>query len=345
MINKTILFIGIGFYDYENAIQIELRQCGANIIYYVDLPEFIKKWRFFFLDTIFNKLKAKSIQFHHSKILKSVELKKIDYLFVIKGDKLSADFLIRFRRQHPEATLISYHWDSMNRCPGLIEKQKFFDRVFTFDYQDKKANPQFLFRPLFFRPEIRRKPIGSGSILVYDICFIGWLHHARSQQIKKIAAWAERSGLNGFYHLYSGWFTKAVMGLKGEGEFVSDKVINYLDYVRILSSSKVVIDLPHPQQSGLTMRAVEAIGAGIKIITTSQSIKSYRFYNDNNILVIDPNECDIDMEFIKTRCMPYSGEVLEQYSLKGWVTDIFRDRVLEFGSNLSEYEFIRNDPV
>ena len=49
-----------------------------------------------------------------------------------------------------------------------------------------------------------------------------------------------------------------------------------IDYYR---RAKVIIDLPHHLQAGLTMRVFEALGAGRKLITMNSHIAEEPFYD------------------------------------------------------------------
>ena len=53
----------------------------------------------------------------------------------------------------------------------------------------------------------------------------------------------------------------------------------------IYSRSSIILDKVYPNQQGLTMRTLESIGAGKKLITTNKSIQHYDFYNTNNIAI------------------------------------------------------------
>ena len=66
------------------------------------------------------------------------------------------------------------------------------------------------------------------------------------------------------------------------------------DYI---GNSRVVLDLPHPMQTGLTMRTIEAIGSKKKLITTNVDIVNYDFYNPKNILLIERENINFDKSF------------------------------------------------
>lgn len=319
---RHILLIGIGFYDYEQAIANELRRQGANVYLYDELPSYLRKGP---VAALFRKFKIKlsgHANRHHKKILDRTRASNVDCALIIKGEYIGKDFLEALRRSHEGIKLISYHWDSITRYPHLLALQSAFDKVYTFDRADADKFKKFEFQPLFYRPEIETKENIENKIL-WDISFIGWLHHKRLSQIKKINLSIKNIGLRSYFYLYTGLFTSLSFKLSGEGSYISSKMMKYEDYVYVLKSSKIILDLPHPDQTGLTMRSIEAIGAGKKLITTALDIVNYDFYNPENILIIDQNHMNIDNKFITEEYKPVNRGILEKYSISSWVKKIF----------------------
>ena len=100
--------------------------------------------------------------------------------------------------------------------------------------------------------------------------------------------------------------------------------LSHSEIVEVFNASKVILDINHPQQYGLTMRTFECLGAKKKLITTNQSVKNYDFYNENNILVVDRNNITIDAQFFKTPYKDLDSRIYEKYSLKNWLNVIFK---------------------
>ena len=92
----------------------------------------------------------------------------------------------------------------------------------------------------------------------------------------------------------------------------------------IYSRSSIILDIEHPNQQGLTMRTLESIGAGKKLITTSKSIQHYVFYNTNNIAIINRDACDhqIDSRFCDCTYQEPDESVYEKYTLRGWLKEV-----------------------
>lgn len=98
--------------------------------------------------------------------------------------------------------------------------------------------------------------------------------------------------------------------------------LNSKNIADIVDKSKIVLDIQHPKQTGLTMRTIEMIGMKKKILTTNKEIKEYDFYRSENICVIDRNNIEINDDFLELPYKELDGEIYEKYSLNSWVQEV-----------------------
>lgn len=316
---KKILFFGIGFYDYESSIKKELEQQGAIVTFFLDRS----LWRRSGLLNKISKLPFISIdrisKNYHARILKNIAADSFDYVFVIKGDGLTDIFLSSLRKKLSNARFIMYQWDSLNRVPSAVRQLKYFDKIFSFDRIDCLNNPTLYFRPLFFRD--------CGNLTAshekYDMVFIGWLHADRLPIIEKITEWAALKRLNTFFYLYTGIVTYLKNYKNNKSNFLFLRKMPYKKALQINSSAKVILDFPHQLQCGLTMRTIEAVGMGKKLITTNKDVVNYDFYGTENILVIDENLIGLHAGFFNKPYSQLPQSVVEYYKLSRWVSDVF----------------------
>ncbi|MFV0624655.1 hypothetical protein ACBY01_11685 [Sphingomonas sp. ac-8] len=315
---QRILLIGIGFYDYEAAIAAEFRALGAEVRVENEQPPELRGW----LAPLRRRVKsddgAATSRHLHAMRERARTIGKLDHVVVIKGTRLDEAFLRGLRADNPGVRLTAYHWDSMARFPELLRRQALFDRVLTFDHADAAANPDFVLRPLFFRPELA-VPASATTI---DISFVGWLHHDRLRQVEQVRAQADTLRLTSDFYLSTGGWTATKLRLKRRGQGVHSRAQPFDRYVATSLASRGILDLPHPQQTGLTMRAIEAIGAGRKLITTGVDIRRYDFYQPENIAIIDPVVPQLDPAFLGAPMALVDPAIIERYSLRGWALDV-----------------------
>ena len=82
-------------------------------------------------------------------------------------------------------------------------------------------------------------------------------------------------------------------------------------------------------QTGLTLRALEALFFRKKIITDNQDIKKYDFYNENNIYVLENRENEITKDeqkriekFLNKEFIEISEKIKNKYTLENWINKI-----------------------
>ena len=318
---RRILFIGIGFYDYERSIIERLREVGARVTAFDESPAFVRDGLSAGLLRRMRWCAAFFVRRYEQAMLDRVADSDFDQVLVIKGSGLSVGFLEQLRARQPRAEFILYQWDSLVRVEGVQERLPLFDRVLTFDRRDSIANPLLKFRPSFYR-----EPLASSGVpetLAIDVSFVGLLHSDRLQAVRDAEASARSSGLTTFVYLYTGILTWIKLLLSGEARGVHLRPIPYATLMEIYRRTRCILDLPHPAQSGLTMRAVEALGLGKKLITTGRDIEFYDFYAAANIDIVDANRLRIDREFVLQTAVPIPDEVRRRYSLDAWIGDVF----------------------
>jgi hypothetical protein len=111
--------------------------------------------------------------------------------------------------------------------------------------------------------------------------------------------------------------------MKGKFRCFHTRPLAYNQYKKILSQSFSVLDLPHPDQKGLTMRSIEALGENKKIITTEAGIAAYDFFNEQNIFVFSDNLVFLPKDFFKKSYVKVNENVRRRYTLDAWLSDIF----------------------
>jgi hypothetical protein len=316
---QKILLIGIGFYDYEAAIAAEFRDLGAEIWVEDERPPELRSRLAPLRRRIFPDMEGPLRRHRAAMLARAKAVGRLDHVLVIKGTLLDEAFLKTLRDMQSDARFVAYHWDSMERYPDLVRRQALFDRVFTFDHVDAAREPSFVLRPLFYRPELCRSLPGAVTI---DLCFVGWLHHDRLKQVKAIRAQARALGLSMFVYFSTGGWTSLKLRWSGKGQDVHSRPLAFDRYVEKSAGSRAILDLPHPRQTGLTMRAIESIGANRKLITTATDIRAYDFYRPENVHIIDPAAPRIDPAFLAAPYMPLPSEVTERYSLRAWAQDV-----------------------
>ncbi|UPZ16059.1 hypothetical protein [Flavobacterium humidisoli] len=325
--NKNVLFFSVQTFNLEKEIIKKLEELGANVDYYDERPSnnnFVKgiiRLKRSLLQVLINK--------YYSKILRNTINKKYDFLFVNKGEVIPEFFLKEFQKIHPNCKCIFYTWDSFLNNKNAVNILKYFHKKFSFD-SDDAIKYGLEFRPLFYLDFYKSVDSISNSEISNDLLFLGTAHSDRYEISNKIAIWCNNNNLKAFCYYYMQgrivYFYKKIFDKtfkKFNYKKLSFKSLIASDLLRFYQESKVILDINHPGQKGLTMRTFEAIGARRKIITTNSEVQKYAFYNPNNILIIERENSKLTKEFFESAYTNIDIDLYKRMSLKGWLSCLF----------------------
>ena len=82
-----------------------------------------------------------------------------------------------------------------------------------------------------------------------------------------------------------------------------------------IAKTKAVIDIQPPNQAGLTMRTIEMLGAGRKLLTTNKFVADYDFFDKQNIEIFEREKPVVDFSFLKNSYSPVDNNIYQKYSL------------------------------
>lgn len=324
--DKRILVFTPAFFNFEGRIQQKLRELGADFDYFDERSVTSAFGRG--LLRYFPKVFTGRTKRYYRRIIEKCADRDYDFVLIVRCDMPSLATLHELREAFPRAVFCLHLWDSLRNIKHIETKLAFFERITSFDPEDCRTHPSFIFRPNFYFDEYLepQEPCEKE----YDISFCGTVHSDRYSIIKQVKTICEQRGLrfHGFFYLQR-WFVFYVFKLTNplfktakKSDFSYEKMSS-ADIREIERRSTAVLDIQHPSQTGLTLRPFETMCIGKKIITTCGNIVDYDFYNPSNILVIDREAVDIPEEFLNTRYVPVNREILERYSLERWLLDIF----------------------
>lgn len=321
--NKNVLLIAPKFMNYEVEIVNKLQNLGANVFYYnqrsVTSPigrAASKK--------IPNFFKYHNIN-HYKKIFDEIPFVP-DVILIIQADMLEKESVEEFRTRWPNVQINLYLWDNLANVKGVEKKLSWFDNAFSFDDADSKSNTNLTFLPLFFIDKFYGNVKNN---LEYDLTFVGTVHSDRYKVLSEVERCMSALGKKMYMFKYLQarwvywfyWFMKPEFRKAKRNEFAY-QTMNFQDIERVINASFAVLDIQHPKQSGLTIRTIEMIGMGKKLITTNQSIKNYPFYNEDNILVIDRNNIQIPKRFFETDFKIIDKDIIDDLKIESWLKKV-----------------------
>jgi hypothetical protein len=247
-------------------------------------------------------------------------------VLVIKGEALSRKAVERLRAALPRARFTLYFWDSYRNMPKDSERKvSLFDRSFTFDSQDANADHRLRYRPLFFVDDYATLPNAQPDI---DVLFLGTVHSDRYSVLGRLSE-ALPSGVRFEKILY--FPSRAIYAVRRvcdprfwrarRHEFIF-RPLNKTSIQMLITRARIVVDIERSVQCGLTMRTIEMLGAGKKLLTTNRKIIEADFFNPNNISIIDRRHPTVTSQFMETAYEPPEATIVKRYSLSGWLDEV-----------------------
>ena len=102
-----------------------------------------------------------------------------------------------------------------------------------------------------------------------------------------------------------------------------DRPIDYEKVIDISNAYSAILELNISGQTGLTLRTMEALFYGKKLITNNENIRNFPFYNENNFYILGKDKRNIKA-FLKEEYQEINSELLSEYTYKKWINDILK---------------------
>jgi hypothetical protein len=257
--------------------------------------------------------------------LNEIKDKNFHYVFFVNPESPNDKIINSFKNHFLQAKFILYMWDSFNNRTKSISLLPLFDLNFSFDPNDcNKFN--LIFRPLFY---IDKYNFTNNLNREYDFLFTGTAHSDRYILVNKIINSIGKSTSKTHFYLSSKilYLFKKLLDSDFNNVKYSDISFNSLSHSEIallMRKSKIIIDINHPNQLGLSMRTFESMATKSKLITTNPDVINYDFYNSDNIFIINRDNPKINEEFFNLPYADLNEVYIDKYSINGWVKDIFQ---------------------
>ena len=317
---KIVLFAP-KYFGYEDVIRDRLSYYGYDVkLIYENMDKVSHYYKFIksrfphLMNNAVNKLFQKEIEKLDSAV---------NYVIVIRGEYIDVNTIkIMKNKFRSGCTYILYQWDGVENNPNCLEIEKEFDKVLSFDVNDCRIRG-WKYRPLFFIDEYidkRERDI--------DLLYICSLHSDRVRilnelkHICKVNHFSYKAVLyeKRYIFLKRKYIDKKTEYIYADDSDITFKPLSIMQTYKLYGRAKVVVDYTHPGQTGFTMRTIECIGNGCKMITNNQFIKQADFYNGNNIIMYD-DSLFVPKDFVSDKYITDTNTT-KRYSLDSFLEDI-----------------------
>lgn len=235
-----------------------------------------------------------------------------NYKFIIIIDvNITRHYLKWIIKKFPEAQ-INFLYDNMVGMARNISPKKIPDtiRVWTYDDYDARKYNIFLQKNYWVREMIfqqRKTPI-------YDVFFVG-RDKGRRQKLLELEKELQEMGLK----------TKFIITKNGKlsrEKSYYQKPISYEQVIEYDTQSRSILNIVMENQEGVTMRDMESIAIGVKLITTNRNIINKDCYNKNNIFILGMDDLRNLPDFLNKKFIDVWKDIKDRHTFDAMLDEL-----------------------
>ena len=98
----------------------------------------------------------------------------------------------------------------------------------------------------------------------------------------------------------------------------------YPEVLQNINRSRAILDFVSPNQSGYTLRPLEALFLNKKLITNEPSIRQETFYRSENIFIYGEDDQDKLLDFINSPFQKVDPSAYQIYDFDNWLSAILK---------------------
>jgi len=318
MNKKKLLYIAPDHYSFYKVILegfINYSDYDVQFIYSnksdaFKYKNFMQRVYNFFLKTFTKKNLKKNYkkEYFNNKLN---QYEEYDLLFINRPDIFSDSQLEEITKKCKKT--IVYYWDSFEKIEGQFETLKYFDKAYSFDRFDCEKYGMIKIHNFFYNSDNSKNP-------EFDVFFFG-TYDNRYDYLIRILDFIANQNLKVHSTLFS--YDKNISSKKKHKNisFIS-KITPFNESYTYNQNTKIILDIQHETQVGLSFRPYEAMGLKKKLITTNLHIKEYDFYNPNNIFIWEEHTTEIPKSFLEIPYQDIDKKLYEKYKLENWIKSI-----------------------
>ena len=231
-------------------------------------------------------------------------IKERPYSYIIVHDPLiTREFLDWVKSNQPHAQLNYIYTNMVGKSRHLFPDEIPDSwRIWTYDDHDGECYGLRVFHEnAYFKSFVKQR----GDV-EYDVLFVG-RDKGRGEYLLQLEKRLNELNLK----------TKFIITADGRlsrRKAYYQKEISYKDLINLIVKSRAILNISMPNQKGITMRDLESIFLGVKLITTNKNIINTDIYNPDNVYIINDSNIDDLPDFLNKEYVPTPQETLMNHS-------------------------------
>ena len=247
----------------------------------------------------------------------------ITHVVVMKGEGLARSVVEDLKRRLPHAHFALYMWDALDNARNALRTLDLFDYVGTFDPVDA-ARHDVRFRPLFADIPAEMEPAGNSLRLElrrHDP-FGSLAGHSQATRGLPSTMTSFVFGYLPSNALRMRYLLRSSLTVDDAPVRLSTRPMQPADVLDVTAASRAVLDIEHPSQVGLTMRTIEVLLMGRKIMTTNARIRETPLFHPSRVHIIDRRAPKVPGEFFDSPFEALPDALQRHYSIDTWAAEV-----------------------
>lgn len=244
--------------------------------------------------------------------------KNIDkYDVFIVASRKSAKYAVQYLRKRTNKRIIIWYWNLVTKkelspeyCRKLGCETWSFDKVDCEKY-GMKFGDTYYFQPAKLNSDCMESK--------YKMFYVGIDRPGREELLNRLGNY-----LKGFNYRYKFNLT-AIPNKPNKNKKIYSKRLDYQEIIKFIGESESILDLNRSNQSGMTLRPLEAIFFDKKLITNNTSIVKYKAYVNENTYILKDNDYEDLIDFLEQPNIEIDNNIKKHYVFSSWLKRIVDD--------------------
>jgi len=224
-------------------------------------------------------------------------------VFAIRGGETIINYIMS---KNKNIRLKLWYWDPVYRIYSPEQFDSLCCEKWSFDPTDCKSY-QMKHNTGFYFNNIQI----PHTNVTYDVCFVGY-DKGRRKEIESIEHLLVKINCKTNFYIVDD--DAAKRNYKGARPRKS-----YQQILEIVAGSKAILDVLQENQTGFTIRPMEALFFKKKLITTQLSIKGQDFYHPDNIFLLGIDDIESLPTFLHKPLHEIPKSVVDRYDFISWI--------------------------
>ena len=212
-------------------------------------------------------------------------------------------------------------WDPA-RCPHYapgrftLERLRLRHKLYSFQREDCQAFGLRFNSTMYALPPPGLLP--EAPEILCDVLFLG-VPKDRLPLLRALYGALREMGLRACFQIGLTGLEEGVEPEATEGWRITRLWVDYLEYLHWVQQSRALLDLYQAIQTGYSLRVMEHIFFGKKLVTDNAVIKYAEFYHPDNIFLLQEDDMQSLPAWLERPFVPIKDEIKEYYKFENWV--------------------------